>query len=679
MLKRLLITLAALVLALPRGVFALTPNDPDFSRQWYLNTMSVPAAWDYTQGSDNIIVAVLDTGVDMKQPELAANIWTNPNPGKPNDPSGYVNDIHGWNFVENNNDPSPQFTSGWTEAGITHGTVIAGLIGAVGNNLSGIAGINWHVKIMPLRILDSEGTGDSATAARAIDYAVAHGARVLNFSFVTNEHSSVLDAAIARAAKAGVLIVAAAGNNRDTSGDNLDKTPMYPVCSDGAGTNYVIGVAATDVNDKRADFSNYGSNCVDISAPGQDIISTQLYNPSLAGFGSYTRAGWNGTSVASPMISGIAALMLAANPGLSRETLVQYLLSTADPIDALNPLYRGELGAGRVNAERAVKAALGLPVAMTAIVPSLAGGSASPYVALGANAGVKPEVAVFTPDGKLVSRFLAYAATFMGGVHVAAGDLKGDGKTEIVTGAGKTGGPQVRVFDLKGNLISQFFAYDSRFRGGVSVAVADVDGDGKAEIVTGAGPGGGPQVRIFSADGTVKYQFFAYAATSRTGINVAAGDINNDGAAEVGVGPATAAGSFPVEYFTFNPAPDAMQLAGQITYLSATATAGVAMVLADVGSDSNGDIVLARTGVSGSVTVVYSGTKPVPPFTVSGLKGMSLSSLDLSGYGRSYILASPATGVGKVRMFDATGAAVPGLNITVPFPTGASITGFLSR
>jgi hypothetical protein len=671
--------LAALVIALPRGVFALTPNDPDFSRQWYMNKMSVPAAWDYTQGSNDIIVAVLDTGVDMKQPELAANIWTNPNPGKPGDPSGYVNDIHGWNFVENNNDPSPQFTSGWTEAGITHGTVIAGLIGAVGNNSSGIAGINWRVKIMPLRILDSEGIGDSATAAKAIDYAVAHGARVLNFSFVTNEHSSVLDAAIARAAKAGVLIVAAAGNDRDTSGDNLDKTPMYPVCSDGAGTNYVIGVAATDLNDKRADFSNYGANCVDISAPGQDIISTQLYNPSLAGFGSYTRAGWNGTSVASPMISGIAALMLAANPGLSRETLVQYLLSTADPIDALNPLYRGELGAGRVNAERAVKAALGLPVAMNATVLAPSGGAASPYVALGANAGVKPEVAVFTPDGKLVSRFLAYAATFMGGVHVASGDLNGDGKAEIVTGAGTSGGPQVRVFDLKGNLISQFFAYDSKFRGGVSVAVADVDGDGKAEIVTGAGPGGGPQVRIFSADGTVKYQFFAYDAASRSGINVSAGDLNNDGAAEVGVGPATVAGSFPVEYFTFNPAPDAMQLAGQITYLAPAATAGVAMVLADVGGDSNGDIVLARTGVSGSVTVVYSGTKPVPPFTVSGLKGMSLSSLDLSGYGRSYILASPATGVGKVRMFDSTGAAVGGLNITVPFSTGASIAGFLSR
>jgi hypothetical protein len=671
--------MAALIIALPRGVFALTPNNPDFPRQWYLNKMSVPAAWDYTQGSDDIIVAVLDTGVDLKQPELAANIWTNPNPGKPGDPSGYVNDVHGWNFVDNNNDPDPQYTPGWTEAGITHGTVIAGIIGAVGNNGSGIAGINWHVKIMPLRILDSEGIGDSTAAAKAIDYAVSHGARILNFSFVTDEDSPVLDDAIARAAKAGVLIVAAAGNDQDAGGDNLDKIPMYPVCSDGPGTNYVIGVAATDENDKRADFSNYGTKCVDISAPGVNIISAQLYNPSLAGFDSYTRAGWNGTSVASPMVSGVAALMLAANPGLSRETLVQYLLSTADPIDALNPLYRGELGSGRVNAEHAVQAALGLPVTMTAVVPPVSlQNDLIPYVALGANAGAKPEVAVYTPDGKLVSRFLAYAATFRGGVHVAAGDLNGDGKTEIITGAGPGGGPQVRIFDLKGNLISQFFAYDSHFRGGVSVAVADVDGDGRAEIITGAGPGGGPQVRIFNADGTVKYQFFAYGTYSRTGINVAAGDINGNGSSAVAVGPATAAGSLPVEYFFLNKNANTMQLAGQITYLAPSATGGVAIVVADIGSDAYGDIALARTAASGSVTVVYSGIRPAPPFAVDGLRGMSLSALDLSGYGRSYLLASPEN-AGKVRMFDSTGAAVAGLNITVPFPTGASVAGFLSR
>lgn len=642
--------------------------------------MSLPSAWDYTQGSGDIVVAVLDTGVDMKHPELAGNIWTNPNeiPGNAvdDDHDGYVDDLHGWNFVDNNNDPSPQFASGWTEAGITHGTVIAGLIGAIGNNNSGIAGINWRVKIMPLRILDSQGIGDSTNAAKAIDYAVTHGARVLNFSFVTDEHNVALDEAVARAAKAGVLIVAATGNNRDTGGDNLDKTPMYPVCSDGAGTNYVIGVSATDDTDKRADFSNYGSNCVDISAPGQNIISTQLYNPTLTPFSSYTRAGWSGTSVASPMVSGVAALMLAANPGLSRETLVQYLLSTADPIDALNPLYRGELGVGRINAERAIKAALGLPVVRTSIVPPLSSLTATkPYVAVGANAGSAPEVRVYSSDGKLFSKFLAYASTFKGGVRVTAADVDGDGKAEIVTAPGPGGGPHIRVFDLKGNLKWQFFAFASTFRGGVSVATGDIDGDGRADIITGAGPGGGPQVRIFGPEGKVKYQFFAYDATVRMGINLAAGDVNGDGQAEIAVGPASLAGSLPVEYFTL--VKNSLQLVGKITFLPNKATGGVVLAIGDVGNDANGDLILGRTG-SNSVTVIYSGIKPSPAFIVSGGANSSLSTLDLSGYGRSYVV-SGGNSAGKIRMFNDGGQSMSGLSASIPYATGASLVGFVSK
>lgn len=683
MIKRWLITITALVLALPRGVFAFTPNDPDFARQWYLQKINAPSAWDYTQGSGNVIVAVLDTGVDITHPELKDNIWTNakeiPDNGIDDDRDGFIDDVHGWNFVDNNNDPSPQWSSGWTEAGITHGTVVAGLIGAVGNNMSGIAGINSKVKIMPLRILDSQGIGDPANAAAAIDYAVAHGARVLNFSFVTDEHNVGLDEAIARAAKAGVLVVAAAGNNRSTGGDNLDKTPMYPVCSDGPNTNYVIGVVATDENDKRAEFSDYGSNCIDISAPGVNIISTQLYNPTLTAFSSYTRGGWSGTSVASPIVSGVAALMLAANPGLSRETLVQYLLGTADPIDAINPLYRGELGVGRVNVARAVQAALGLPVTMTASLPPPKISNLVPYVALGANAGLVPEVRVYSVDGKLQSKFNAYASTFRGGVRVAAGDLEGDGKAEIVTAPGVGGGPHIRVFDQKGNVKSQFFAYDSKFRGGISVAVGDIDGDGKAEIITAPGAGGGPHIRVFAMDGTLKYQFFAYGQTTRTGVNVAVGDIDGDARADIVVGPATLAGSLPVKYYSLaKNSQSGFVLYGQATYLATKATGGVALAVADIGKDAYGDIVLARTALSGSVTVIFSGSTPADPFTLKGLKGMSLSTLDLSGYGRSVVLAAPNT-VGKIVAFDSTGAPVGGVNVPMPFVTGASVAGFLTK
>jgi hypothetical protein len=670
--KRIIAILAIVSAVIPCRVFALTPNDPDFGRQWYLDKMSVPAAWDYSQGGD-IVVAVLDTGVDFGNPELKNNIWINPKeiPGNKidDDGDGYVDDINGWNFVENNNDVGPHFNSGWTEAGVTHGTVIAGLIGAVGNNLSGIAGINWKVKIMSLRVLDSSGEGDPATAAKAIDYAVLNGARVLNFSFVTNEHDMALDEAIARAAKAGVLIVSAAGNNKNNNGDNLDKTPMYPVCSDGPGTNYVLGVAATDENDKKAPFSDYGSNCVDVSAPGSNIISTQVYNPSLISFSSFTRSGWSGTSVAAPMVSGLASLLLAANPGLSRETLMQIIISTTDPIDAANPLYRGELGTGRINANRAIRMALGLPVeSIQTIVPPA--GKTS-YIAVGAAAGSPPEVKVYTADGKLYSKFFAYSQTFRGGVRVAAGDVNGDGAPEIITGAGPGGGPHVRVFDIKGNLKSEFFAYASGFRGGISVTAGDIDGDGTAEIITGAGPGGGPHVRVFSAAGTVKEQFFAYDKNATMGVSVAAGDIDGDGKAEIIASPASRGGSEPVKYFS-----GSLVYLGMITFLAPTAVGGVNVVIADVAGDGLGDVIISRASAGTAVTVVVSGVEPKAPFAVSGAVGVGLGALDLNGDGRFDILASPGAATGKLKLFDGSGNAVSGFVANISVPAGAGFVGF---
>jgi hypothetical protein len=634
--------------------------------------MSVPAAWDYSQGGD-IVVAVLDTGVDMNNPELANNIWTNPKEIAgdkiDNDGNGYVDDIHGWNFVENDNDVGPHFNSGWTEAGVTHGTVIAGIIGAVGNNLSGIAGINWRVKIMPLRILDSSGEGDPANAARAIDYAVANGARVLNFSFVTDEHDVALDEAIARAAKAGVLVVSAAGNNKADGGDDLDKTPMYPACSDGPNTNYVLGVAATDENDLKAQFSDYGTGCVDLSAPGTNIISTQVFNPSIMAFSSFTRSGWNGTSVAAPMASGVAALMLAANPGLSRESLMQIMIETADPIDAINPLYRGELGSGRINAERAVKMALGLPVDITASAAAPA--AKDPYVVVGTGPGISPEVRVYSAaDGKLTAKFSPFAKAFRGGVRVAAADLDNDGKTEIIVAAGPGGGPQVEVFDANGVLKTSFLAYAAGFRGGVSVAAADVNGDGRAEIITGAGPGGGPQVRVFSGSGTVLGQFFAYDKTVSAGVNVAAGDLDGDGKAEIVTAPAAKGGSQPVKIFS-----SSFAYLGMITFLAPAATGGVNVAVADVTGDRNGDVIISRASAGTAVTVIASGIAPKPSFAVMGSSGVGLAALDLAGAGRADILTSPGYLSGKLRLFDGTGKPAAGLG-SIAVPAGSAIAGF---
>jgi len=657
---------------------ATLPNDPDFARQWYLQTMGAQTAWDYTTGG-NVVVAVLDTGVDITNPELKDNVWTNPGeiPGNAidDDHNGYVDDVHGWNFVEDTNDPTPQFSPGWTEAGITHGTVIAGIIGATGNNLSGIAGINWRVQIMPVRILDSQGVGESETAAAAIDYAVRNGARVLNFSFVTTEHNPTLDAAIARAARAGVLVVAAAGNNKATSGDNLDTTPMFPVCSDGAG-NDVLGVAATDVNDLKADFSNYGSSCVDLSAPGANIISTQLYKPTIAAFNAFTRAGWNGTSIASPMVTGAAALLLAANPGLSRESLMDILFKTADPIDNGNPLYRGELGHGRVNIARAVMVALGLPVTLPTPVTKT-GGTKLSFVVVGANAGTTPEVRVYSPDGIVFSKFLAYPATFRGGVRVAAGDLDGDGIAEIVTAPGpgtSTGpGPLIKVFDLRGKLKNQFMAYMPAFRGGVSVAVGNWDGNGKMGIVTGAGPGGGPHVRVFDRTGAVAGQFFAYDRSVTTGVNVAAGDLDGDGKDDIVTAPASRAGSQPVKYYN-----SGLLLLGSVTFLKSTAVGGVTVAVADVAGDAHGDIILSRTQGVGSITVITSGAQPRNPFTLTGAVGLTVGAVDMNNDGHSDILSAPATGAGKVRLTDAEGRNINSFSFTSPFAYGAYLAGVIT-
>jgi hypothetical protein len=160
-------------------------------------------------------------------------------------------------------------------------------------------------------------------------------------------------------------------------------------------------------------------------------------------------------------------------------------------------------------------------------------GDKNEEIITGAGLGGGPNVAIFDFKGKMKSSFFAYDKKFRGGVNVASGDVDGDGLSEIVTGAGKGGGPHVRVFDYKGQIKSQFFAYDNNFQGGVNVAIGDVDNDGQIEIVTGAGKGGGPQVRIFDYQGKVKYSFFAYDKNYKEGIFVAVYDINNDGVPEI--------------------------------------------------------------------------------------------------------------------------------------------------
>jgi len=512
---------------------AIIPTDSYFNNAWYLNKIRVVDAWNIIRESPDITIAIIDSGVQINHPDLKGNIWINKGEiagdNIDNDNNGYVDDINGWDFIENIPDPSPKFDENFTEDGIVHGTVVAGIAAASGNNAAGVTGVTWRAKIMPLRVLNGRGEGDTNNVVKAVDYAIRNGADIINFSFVGFGFSSELNMAIKRAYDAGVIVVAAAGNEgEDGLGHSLDDKKMYPVCNDGNSENWVIGVAATDPLDQKSNFSSFGYDCIDISAPGVSIFSTSVYSPNNStdsiSFDKYYDGYWSGTSMAAPIVSGVIALIEQENPNLNRDEVVKILLDTSDNINKLNPDYFGKLGVGRVNAYKAVmKAKEDFVDYWSSIVVSPASAKES-------------DIKIVDKKGLLESEFLAYTKNFKGGANIATGDVDGDGYEEIVVGAGNGGGPHVVIFDSKGKLKYQFFAYNPGFRGGVNVAVADINNDGIDEIITGAGVGGGPHVRVFNKDGQVLAQFFAYDKNFRGGVNVSAGDVDGDGEVEIVTG-----------------------------------------------------------------------------------------------------------------------------------------------
>jgi subtilisin family serine protease len=245
------------------------PNDTFFSNLWGLNNagdtdIDAPEAWDITEGNSNVVVAVLDSGVDYNHPDLFNNMWTNSGEiagnGLDDDGNGKIDDVRGWDFVDDDNDPIDSDD---------HGTHVAGTIAAVGNNGTGITGVSWSAQIMPLRFLDAFGSGSVADAIEAIDYAIDKGAKIINASYGSYTFSTAERDAIARARNADILFVAAAGND---NWNNDSATKHYPSSYD---LTNIIAVAATDQSDSRASFSNYGATSVDVAAPGTSIFSTR--------------------------------------------------------------------------------------------------------------------------------------------------------------------------------------------------------------------------------------------------------------------------------------------------------------------------------------------------------------------------------------------------------------------
>lgn len=303
-----------------------TPNDPDYAQQWNLHSlygMGIPQAWNNGVGNKKVVVAVLDTGVDYNHPDLNANMWRNPGEtgedkhGRDkatndidDDHNGYVDDVYGANVVTRNGDPMDD--NG-------HGTHVAGIIGAVGNNGIGVSGINQQASIMAVKFMYM-GRGGDADIVRGIDYAVKNGAKVINASVGCQScNKPVIAAAIKRASDKGVLFVSAAGNNSE----NNDLVPFYPSAYKLPNT---LTVAAVDDHGQLADLSNYGSGSVDVAAPGVHVLSTLLRN--RYGF-------FSGTSMAAPEVSGVATLLLSQNPALTLAQLKDKIKSLVNPVDSL--------------------------------------------------------------------------------------------------------------------------------------------------------------------------------------------------------------------------------------------------------------------------------------------------------------------------------------------------------
>lgn len=308
---------------------ALAPDDPRFldGTQWALrNTgqsggvagadISATAAWDTLHSAEEVIVAVVDSGLRVTHHDLAANLWTNPGEipgnGRDDDRNGFVDDVHGINAINDSGDVTDEHG---------HGTHVAGIIGAVGNNGLGVAGVAWRVQLMACKFMDATGNGAVSDAIQCIDYARQKGAKVINASWGGPDSSSFLRSAIDRARQAGIIFVAAAGNE---SKDN-DASPTYPA---NFPLDNIVVVAATTRTDTLADYSNYGATTVDLAAPGSVIYST-----GHSGDDAYVYL--SGTSMATPHVTGALALLRARFPGAAYGELIERVLSTTDTLPSL--------------------------------------------------------------------------------------------------------------------------------------------------------------------------------------------------------------------------------------------------------------------------------------------------------------------------------------------------------
>jgi subtilisin family serine protease len=316
------------------------PNDPLIAQQYHHAVMKNVEAWNEITATSPVAVAITDDGLAVKHPDIGPNLWVNAKeiPGNQidDDQNGFVDDVNGWDFTSNDNDPSQ---------GGSHGTHVAGIVAARLNNGEGGAGVAGWVSLMPLRFY-GDAAWTSTLIAKTYAYAANNGARVMNTSYNVDGFvgDKIFESALAYLQEKGVLHFNSAGNNGQNNPARQKFEELVLVCS-------------TDKNDKKSSFSNYG-NGVDVCAPGSDILSTVI--------GTQKYGLMSGTSMATPNATGAAALIWSVHPEWTREQVLARLLATADSIDEQNPTYKGKLGAGRINTQAALTSA-GRPSAVASL------------------------------------------------------------------------------------------------------------------------------------------------------------------------------------------------------------------------------------------------------------------------------------------------------------------------
>ena len=426
-------------------LLATYPSDLFLIYQWYVDDGSfadirLPFAWDIEKGSPSVTIAIIDTGVDTGHPDLASQIWHNPGEiagnGLDDDGNGFVDDVDGWDFGRNDNDPRPEY-SREVETGIDvgfHGTFCAGIAAAATNNDDGIAGAGWSCRIMALKASHPDSTGliYASAVAGAFAYAVDEGASIISMSFgdfgnpgVPQFYQTLVD----MATQAGVLCVAAAGNE----GNDV---PIYP-----AGCERLLAVAATDFDNNRAEFSNWGSY-VDIAAPGSSMWSSICTNYTflLSDQIVYLFLGWDtvnpymygdGTSFSCPLVAGVAGLVRSRFPSLTPAMVMKHLIATGDPVAYDHPIGPKVNAFQAVNSvPTAVEGEGGAPRLALAAAPNPAAGGSEIRFSL--EEGSRVRLSLYDAAGRRVRALVDGPLT--AGPHRIAWD--GRGEAGAAVGAG---------------------------------------------------------------------------------------------------------------------------------------------------------------------------------------------------------------------------------------------------